>query len=668
MAQERPDVAYQLLAIDFLPDHALHAALRRLALRLAAGTARQSATITHGLPAVGAALRQMTRASHVGKLVVRVPEPPAPAQHDGDAVLVTGGTGALGLAVSQWLARQGACHLILASRSGRVSGDGKNPSLLQLEQIGFGAEVRVTRCDAAAAEDVSGAITGLGAWRLGGLIHAGGVLADATLPNQTACGCRAVSAAKAAAAGRLRPAIAGHPVGSTVLFSSVAALLGSPGQSNYAAANAALDSNAAAQTQAGLPGVLSVQWGAWQGAGMAAASARKMEALGMGSLTPDLALRAFQGALRASQGGASPSISPLAPLCQVAVSPIDWPRVLGSNPVPQFLAEFAPVLAGSEQREAAGALALAVPIKTASRWKDQVEVQTIVAGVASAIIGGEIPLDEPLMSAGLDSLAAVELRNSLQSRLGMDLPSTLVFDFPTVAAIAGFVISTSLAASETAALHEVTSSQKPGLSLSTAGDWEGAPAVTVAVSGSYGMSPPAVNLDAIRVLPVDRWDAELALTDRLPPRFGAFLSGVWEFDHEAFGISTKEAVLLDPQQRLLLSTITSAAHSSQHSRQARSSLQGAKGEISLSVDTVGVFVGIASPDYADLAKAYGSIGPYSATGSAASVASGRISFTLGWTGPSVSVDTACSSSLVGSHMARLALLAGDCNMAAVSGG
>lgn len=168
--------------------------------------------------------------------------------------------------------------------------------------------------------------------------------------------------------------------------------------------------------------------------------------------------------------------------------------------------------------------------------------------------------------------------------------------------------------------------------------------------------------DVISVVPWERWDVEKSLTEDMPARFGGFMSGVQLFDAGLFGLSEKEAVMVDPQQRMLLEAafdmMSAAGPGTAQQPQQHPGLKPAE---------TGVFVGISTPDYADLKKLHTPIGVYSATGSALSVAAGRLSFMFGLKGPSVSIDTACSSSLVGMHMAARNLLADDCSAAMVFG-
>ena len=235
------------------------------------------------------------------------------------------------------------------------------------------------------------------------------------------------------------------------MFSSVAALLGSAGQASYAAANSGLDAAAAASRLAGLP-VTAVQWGPWADAGMAAqgpAASARLQRLGFGMLSAQSGLSALQRVM------AGHSCGPV----QVAAS-LDWPALLRARPAgtSAMFAEMAddvregyqlqPSLVGSgEHVEALTYPAQRLrrstrPIAPGSHHQQQsgaAEVLAAVLDVAQSLTGVLIAPHESVVAAGLDSLGALELRNALSERLGVPLPATLAFDYPTPSAIAEYV-------------------------------------------------------------------------------------------------------------------------------------------------------------------------------------------------------------------------------------
>jgi len=216
----------------------------------------------------------------------------------GGRVAISGGLGALGLLIAQWLVQQGVQHILLLGRSARTS----SAASQQLRQVWQGpAQATMAACDAGCAEDMAAVLAP--ASRpvhlppLSAVLHAGGVLADATLRNQSLAGLRKVMGAKVAGLPHLLGAAQLQPGAHHVLFSSVASLLGSPGQANYSAANAALDAAASAWQRTGLPAV-SMQWGAWAGGGMAAGdaiTAARVERSGMSLIQPEQGLLALEG-------------------------------------------------------------------------------------------------------------------------------------------------------------------------------------------------------------------------------------------------------------------------------------------------------------------------------------------------------------------------------------
>eukprot|EP00775_Hariotina_reticulata_P007135 gene7135-7350_t len=685
VSADRPDVSYSLVAVDFMSASGLHAAMAKLSVQLAEGQVHPLPAAVHGLSNVAAALRQMSQARHIGKIVVRQPE--APIQNlqmiavEG-SVMIVGGTGTLGTLMVAWLSERRVNSFFIISRTGRMS-----TAFAQMVDSSAAqhAVVKILACDASTPADMWGleACSAACGRPVVGVVHAGGVLADATISKQTLAGVRKVFAPKFDATVQLQRCLQHHPVSYQVLFSSVASLLGSPGQSNYAAANASLDGLATQLAASGVPAV-SVQWGAWAGGGMAAADAQtaaRVERMGMSLISPAAGLAALERVL--GQLDAAPGIAACAAAVVTAV-PFKWGRFLGSfgANVPEL---FSDVL---EKGAAVAASQAAGPALSGD------SIRTLVLETVSSILGPDINPDEPLMASGLDSLGAVELRNALQAQLppGIELPVTLMFDYPSIAAISSY-IAVQVADATDADFHQLTP-PAPALTPVVPADARKAAAAVaggrvIAVTAGACCSPcdaitSAVAVDAITATPLHRWDWDhLAASGRaasevlpaasinnqqLPARFGGWLSNIELFDATAFGISSVEAMLMDVQQRLLLqlswNALSAAATASQPvaaTAQRASGLASAPAanhssinvlhQVSGSAMAACVAVGIASAEYNNwlLRRTNAGQTAYSATGGALSVASGRLAFMFGMKGPALSVDTACSSSLVAAH-------------------
>jgi acyl carrier protein len=228
------------------------------------------------------------------------------------------------------------------------------------------------------------------------------------------------------------------PLDFFVMFSSAASLLGAAGQANYAAANAFLDGLAQERHAGGLAGQ-SINWGPWSDVGMAAGLVEKdrvrRAAQGLGAITPAEGGQALEAILG---GGAT----------QVAVLPIDWGTFLAATPgpPPPLLAEIAHEPRSAPRPTAVGrATGFLQALEAASPSERPDLVVTHVRELALKVLGlsASHPLDvqKPLSAMGLDSLMAVELRNALGATLGKTLPATLLFDYPTVDALAKHVES-----------------------------------------------------------------------------------------------------------------------------------------------------------------------------------------------------------------------------------
>lgn len=359
-----------------------------------------------------AAFRHMASARHIGKVVLTFDRPRLRA--DG-TYLVTGGLSGLGLAAAEGLVRQGARHLALMGRN--EPGPDARERIAALREEG--ARVTVLAADVADAAALESALDGLRAQGppLRGVLHAAGVLRDRTITATDFDEVREVLRPKVDGTRNLHRLTSGDPLELFVLFSSAAGLLGSGGQAGYAAANAFLDGFAHWRRRQGLPAT-SVDWGVWSEIGLAARPDRagRLADRGMGSIDPASGLRILAGLLAESPA-------------QVAVVPLDAPAWFAHNPGQERWSIFAGLAGG---HTATGPLSVTTPEeleRALTEW---------VAGVlrtSPAAIDPEVSLTR----LGLDSLMAVELRNLLEARLGVRLPTPAFLDGPTVAELAGRV-------------------------------------------------------------------------------------------------------------------------------------------------------------------------------------------------------------------------------------
>ncbi|MBB5101297.1 type I polyketide synthase [Streptomyces spectabilis] len=582
----------------------------------------------------------------------------------GGTVLVTGGLGALGATAARWLAANGAEHVVLASRRGRAA---EGAADLEAELVGLGARVTLAAVDVADKDGVAALLGGLAAAGdpVRAVVHAAGLNGSVPIAETDLAWFADVVTAKVAGAAHLHELLSDTPLDAFVSYSSIAGTWGSGGQAAYSAANACLDALAEHRTARGLPGT-AVAWGPWAGGGMAEGEAqRQLSRRGLLALPPELAV----GAIADAVGGDRAS---------TVVANVDWERFAPAftigRPSP-LLADLAEAQAavtdgaaapeGSEEPDAEGAelRRRLTALDSVKRWE---LMRGLVVEQAAAVLGhasaGAVDPDRAFRELGFDSLTAVELRNRLTAASGLTLPATVVFDYPSPATLAEHLLTEVL---------EPHGGPLPAANTAMAGaSDEPIAIVSMACRFPGGVTSPEdlwdvllAGGDAVSEFPSDRgWDLE-ALYDPDPEsvgtsysRRGAFLDRVAEFDAGFFGISPREALAMDPQQRLLLETSWEVIE------RAGIDPNTVRGE------RVGVFVGSNVQDYGlVLDGAAEDVGGHVATGSAASVMSGRLSYTFGFEGPAVTVDTACSSSLVALHLAVQALRSGECELALAGG-
>jgi acyl transferase domain-containing protein/NADPH:quinone reductase-like Zn-dependent oxidoreductase len=392
----------------------------------------------------GEAFRFMAQARHTGKVVL--------TQHDAlqaslraltprGVYLVTGGLSGLGLLTAGRLVERGARHLVLVGR--RAASPAAQATLDAMRAQG--AQVQAVQADMSRADEVARVLDGIarGGQPLRGVIHSAGVLEDGALLQQDWPRFVRPLGPKLDGSWALHVLTRGEPLDFFVLYSSMASVLGSRGQANHAAANAFMDALAAHRRALGLPG-LSISWGAWSEVGAAADRQvdQRVAARGIDVITPTHGLELLEKLMRAEAAHAG-------------VFPVRWERFLaGGDAHGRFVAHFTEHAKGAgkpgakhadaKPAVAAGA-ALIDELKQATPQRRRERllgfVAEHVARVVDAPSAQAIDPRQPLNELGLDSLMAVELRNRLGTGLGLarSLPATLVFDHPTLEALAAYL-------------------------------------------------------------------------------------------------------------------------------------------------------------------------------------------------------------------------------------
>ncbi|MEU7598343.1 type I polyketide synthase, partial [Streptomyces sp. NPDC039022] len=576
-------------------------------------------------------------------------------------VLVTGASGVLGGLVARHLARSGrAEHLVLLSRRG---GDAPGMPELLADLDTSGVRVTVAACDAADRDGLARVLEGV---PLTGVVHAAGVLDDGVVGSLTAERLESVLRPKVDAAWNLHELTRdlGLELDTFVLFSSIAGVIGNAGQANYAAGNTFLDALAAYRHRQGLPAV-SLAWGPWENgmAGeLAEADLLRMSRQGLRPLSDARGLAALDAAANRAR--------PLLVAAEVHLG-----ALRRSSEVPPLLSALVPAARGNAQpaRRTAGQPAaedrnaLAARLAGLSPAESREALRDLVIGQATLVLGmsgpGGLDGNRPFRDVGFDSLTAVELRNRLSTATGLRLPATAVFDYPTPAALAEFVLDELIGsgavpadAAPPAAADDVRADDDPVAIVGMACRFPGG-ATTPAefwqmlASGGDGIGPFPDN----RGWPADVVDSDPDAVGKSLVGEGGFLYDAAEFDAEFFDTSPREALAMDPQQRLLLETSWEALENA------------GIDPTELRASASGVFTGMFHHDYLSATALPEEAEGYVGLGATGSVASGRVAYALGLEGPAVTVDTACSSSLVALHLAAQSLRSGESTLALVSG-
>jgi acyl transferase domain-containing protein len=356
---------------------------------------------------------------------------PASVIHADASYMITGGMGGLGLRIARWLVDQGARNLVLVGRRGASAAAEQ-----EIERLRHAANIAIAQADVAREEQTAAVFAEIreALPPLKGIVHAAGILDDGPLIQQSLERLERVAAPKVNGAWNLHVFSRDAPLDFFVMFSSATSLLGSPGQGNYAAANAFLDALAHYRRARGLPAA-SVNWGPWARVGMAAAQDKQHSRYdGFTVIEPEHGVQMFGDVLRS---GAT----------QATAFVIDWPRFLAWFPSGEEPSVLSELVSEKTRRQRESERPAAIDLRRelegmpANQREDLLVLRLhdyVVKAMGIASVRS-IDVRRPLAELGMDSLTAVQLRNTLAESVGCSLPASLLFDYPSLEALAKYL-------------------------------------------------------------------------------------------------------------------------------------------------------------------------------------------------------------------------------------
>jgi acyl transferase domain-containing protein/enoyl-CoA hydratase/carnithine racemase/acyl carrier protein len=597
----------------------------------------------------------------------------APLLRENGVYLITGGLGALGLIFAKYLAQTVKARLALVGRSAITSGQGA--VIRELE--GLGAQVLVLQADVSNSSEMEQCVARARErfGRIDGVLHCAGIHRDAYLVKKTGEEIAAVLDAKITGTLNLDRATAGEKLDFFVMFSSIAALVGNPGQCDYAFANAFMDQFAAARAQSCAlqqrhGKTLSINWPLWQEGGMRvdAATAQLFAAnYGLRALDTRAGWNAF---LQGLQFGGS------------QILPVSGDR----NRFEQTLEGNGPARTGER------------PVEPVDAQQGLERIRRSLAGMVHQILkikAKDLVYDKDLGEYGFNSLTFTEFAHQVNQTFNLAITPARFFEYPTIGQFAQFLWNDYPDVFSRPAQQEQNSAPAGNSAETPWGDESQTqtrrrfilPAAEeqprsekaaggdepIAIIGMSGVMPQSEDLevfwenllakrDLITEIPAERWDwrewyAEPgAGGNKTHIKWGGFMKEFDRFDPLFFGIAPREAEYMDPQQRIFMETVWRTVEDSGYQI---SDLSGAR---------VGLFVGVSTMDYMELMKERGvETTAHTATGLSHCILANRISYLFNFRGPSEPVDTACSSSLIAIHRAVESIRGGDCDLAIAGG-
>ena len=590
----------------------------------------------------------------VQQLVPTTLKPDTKVDFSQGTILITGGLGSLGMATAQHLVKTYRVgQLVLLGRS--TPDDNKQKQIDAI--VALGTKVQVLAVDICDSEALKAVIDGISKeYALQGVIHAAGVLNDRLVRTMTVGDLDKVLQPKIQGLLNLHELTKEIDLQLFLSYSSISAVNGNWGQANYAAANAFLDGFVQHRKVQGLT-AQNINWGPWDQLGMVNnLTQQEKEALqdtGIQFINPEEGFRVLDQVITGKQNEV------------VAVA-------LNTRQLAEFYNEelpplFAHIVPKEKVKSTVKAKKSSVLVKSlldmpeAQRAK---HLQQRMLAEVAMILGEEnavgITAETPLQETGLDSLRAVELRDQISDLLGVRLPATLLFDYPTIEKLAKHILEKYVIE---------TPKKKKQQPLKRISNNEPIAVIGMSCRFPGGVDSPEQFWELLKAeksgigrIKKDRWDinqwydADPDAPGKMYIKDGGFVDNIDQFDAAFFGISPQEAKTIDPQERLMLETCWEALENANKTKDT------------LKDSNTGVYFGLIGTEYQ--AHVFGdadNINMYSALGTAHSAVTGRISYWLGLNGPNFPVDTACSSSLVALHLAVQAIRNGECDEAIAGG-
>ncbi|KAJ1610357.1 polyketide synthase, partial [Cryptosporidium canis] len=578
--------------------------------------------------------RFMQKANHIGKVVIKNPTLNESMYNKDGIIIVIGGNGSLGKFTTKWLYFNGFKHLVILSRSS-IKEASKLPGVKYIS-----CDISNLKSTISVLSDVLNNPRNI---PITGIIHAAGVLDDRKLFNHSNNSFEYVYKPKVKGLWNLHIATQylGIQLEFLIAYSSIASLLGNIGQANYSAANFFMDSFIDYRSNLGITS-FSIQWGPWIGEGMASKELNsKFETTGLIGVDKFTAIKVLS-TLIMSRRKSLPSI--------ICVVKADWEKLISNipNKTSNMLMDVINREISSEENRSKIVKFLDMNSTELEEFMVNLLKEIIKAVITDSTIDIHDPrlLDKPLHEFGIDSLSAVEFRNILSKHTGILLPTTLIFDYPTINNVKEYVINE---------IHSAKTKSKPKNRFIH--DLKRKNTFDIAVIGISCKLPGSTEdinsfwdvlfngVDCISSIPLVRWDHSKyycpSIEDFGPhyyANYGSFIDDIDLFDANYFGISPSEAAIIDPQQRLSLMLSVKSIENAQLNL------------LRLIGTRTGIYVGCGNSDWAlmqgNKISASNFVSPYTGTSVALSLISNRISYNLGLNGPSMTMDTACSSSLV----------------------